>query len=489
MSLTLSKEQIEKLRKLDIEMKERLEKEKENKTKREVTSSSTGIPLDIAGLDVIKIGTLFGLIKKKDVFESNTRGNKSLLNILLGEDEEKSPTCPFGYYKASSMIKESEKIKFHQNIVKKECDFFIDMSESFIKKEISEINKLISINLTNNTVECFKTTCLETLDVLIKDLVENYEDEELWLTISLIRNSLLGPLNVCEYKKLISDNIIEMIKIIPKNNYSKIMKHLTTIDKRLSLFNKALLFQEHFLEQSEEEEKNRLIRELDVRCFTKPPELTPFIFKDVTKHICIPSLMYLPIELIIEKCLVGPFRNNSIGFLYDISENKVSSNSGDFYILKHINSDGGRFWSIDQSLERFTNEIIIIMTAYIVNIFKTFFKECFGNNNFFKTKTDFNLTIGCQHQSIFQMLLRNLISISNGNWFHNILTLVLKSKSPLFPTEYDFFNFIKSIYDKRQPFIPIYKPANIVFQTNLKLLFDDFEMKDIENPLFEFIKL
>jgi hypothetical protein len=488
MSLYLSKEQIEKLRKLDIEMKERLEKEKENKTKREFTSSSTGIPLDIAGLEVIKIGTLFGLIKKKDDFESNTRGNKSLLNILLGEDEEKSPTCPFGYYKAFSTIKENEKIKFCQNFVKKECDFFIDMTETFIKKEITEINKLISINLTNYTIECFKTTCLETLDVLIKELEENYEDEELWLTISLVRNSLLGTLNVCEYKKLISDNIISIINLIPKNNYSKIMKHLTIIDKRLCLFNKALLYHEQFFKQSEEEEKNRLIRELDVRCFTKSPELKPFVFKDFTKHICIPSLMYLKIELIIEKCLVGPFRNNSIGFLYDISENN-SYNSGDFYILKYINSDGGRFWSVDQSLERFTNEVIVIMTAYIVNIFRTLFKECFENNNFFKTKTDFNLKIGCIHQSIFQMLLRNLISISNGSWFHNILTLVLKSKSPLFPTEYDFFNFIKSVYDKRQPFVPTYKPANDVFQTNLKLLFDDFETEDIENPLFEFIKL
>jgi len=486
MPLTLTKDQIEKLQKLDVEMKERLAKEKIAQTKREQTSNSTGIPVDIAGLDVIKIGTMFGLIKKKDAFEGNEKSSTSLLKILFGNNE-KIPPCPLGYYKSLITVKESEKIEYHQYFVQKESKFFIEMVEAFIVEELEKISKLIKINLSSYTLENFKTTCLETLEVLIDELTENYDDVELWTCISTVRNSLLGTLNICEYKKLVIDNIISIIYRIPKHCYSKLINHLTIIDKRLSLFNKALTelteSTTQFLTQNEEIEKHRLIRELNVRCYTKPPELTPFVFKDITKHICIPSLMYLPIEIIINNCLVGPYRNNSIGFLVDSTKN---DEFGDFYILTTINSDGGRLWSVDQSLERFTNEIIIILSAYIVNIFKTLYKECFGNNLFYDNKT-LKLVKNCNHYTIFHMLLRNLLFISDGVAFHKLLTLVLKSKSPLFPTEYDFFNFIKSVYDKRAPYVPVFEPVNIIFSTNLKLIFDDFDVCNIEIPLLEFL--
>lgn len=483
MPLTLTKDQIEKLQKLDVEMEERLAKEKIDQTKREQTSSSTGIPVDIAGLDVIKIGTLFGLIKKKDVFEGNEKNSKSLLKILFGNNE-KIPTCPLGYYKSLITIKESEKIEYHQYFVQKECSFFVEMVELFITEELKEIGKLININLPLYTLEHFKTTCLETLDVLIDELTENYNDDELWTCISTVRNALLGTLNVCEYKKLVTDNIVSIIYRIPKHCYMKLVNHLTIIDKRLSLFNKALTeTNTQFLTQTEEKEKQRLIRELTVRCYTKPPELVPFVYKDITQHICIPSLMYLPIETVINTCLVGPYRNNSIGFLIDHTKN---DQFGDFYILTTINPDGGRLWSVDPSLERFTNETSIILTAYIVDIFRTLYKECFGNNLFYDTKTP-KLVKNCNHHTIFHMLLRNLALISDGTAFYKLLVLVLKSKSPLFPTEYDFFNFIKSVYDKRSPYVPVFELPDVIFETNLKLIFDDFDVTNIKVQLLEFL--
>lgn len=530
MSLKLTKEQVEKLKKLDIEMKQRADREKQERAKHTLTSSSTGIPLDIAGLDVIKIGTLFGLIKKKDVFEGNEKGTtRSLLKILLGDDENTPPMCPEGYHQPPLLIKEEEKIAYHKQFVQNQCLQFSKLVSETIDTELLTINKHITVNLHDKTLDCFKTTITETVETLLDLIEENPEDPELWESLTITRNALLGVLNVCEYKKLVKDNILHILGRVPRSQ-TKISQHLSFVDRRLSLFNGSVRLTQPktFLKTYNEQEleTKRLLTELEIRVFTNPPELKAFVFEEVAKQICVPSLMYLPIETVVEKCLVGPFRNNPIGFLFDSQTTNVGTGQlspvlGDFYILKSINPDGGRVWVVDSALERFSEKITNVMTAYLITIFRTLYKACFDDNLFFVKKTHNNpcklgsvaavtlrqhkpskqkkhnqrpndnktstqpeqetndttrhprLVAGCPQQDPFRVLIRNIAVVSDGKNFYKLLTLVLKTKSPLFPTDYDFFNFIKSRYDQRPPFIPIFESADKTFQTNLTLMFDD----------------
>jgi len=567
MAFKLTEEQIEKLRKLDIEMKKRVEREELEREKRKLMSSSTGIPLDIAGLDVIQIGTLFGLIKKKDVFEGKEKGTRSLLKILLGDNENTPPVCPEGYRQPLLTIKEEEKIAYHKQFVQNQCQYFSKIVSETIETELATINKHVAVNLHDKTIDCFKTTLMETVETLIDLLEDSPDDPELWKSLTVTRNALLGVLNVCEYKKLVKDNILHILNHIPRSQL-KITQHLTSVDRRLSLFNGsvklALVSNTPFRSETEQElETKRFMTELEIRAFTNPPELKAFVFEDVTRQICIPSLMYLPVETVVEKCLVGPYRNNPIGFLFDASTETNPATTpasyvlGEFYILKTINPDGGRVWVVDSSLERFTEQIISVMTAYLITIFRTLYKACFDDNFFFlkttphpsiednlgssqtsdrydlrppssqqhtttlhnlslqpqkpKRKTKRNdktkkppilqhtqtnnlskhprLVSGCPQQDPLRMLIRNIAVVSDGNNFYKLLTLVLKSKSPLFPTEYDFFNFIKSKYDQRPPFVPMYDYADNTFHTNLTYMFDDASnaFEDIKTPLLAFL--
>jgi hypothetical protein len=195
--IELSEEQKTKLEKLEREMSEK-------KKKQEQTASSTGIPVDIVGLDVVKFGIMLGLIKNKELFENNIK-TKSLLQMLMGEDTDlPKATCPPGYYKSLSTITEKEKIEYQQNYVHVQSKFFVEFREQVVKIELENINKHVDIKFHNETTENFKTQCLELLDVFIEDLTETPEDENIWKTITIITNSLLGVLTIGEYKKFIT---------------------------------------------------------------------------------------------------------------------------------------------------------------------------------------------------------------------------------------------------------------------------------------------
>lgn len=498
MSIELSEEQKTKLQKLEIEMSEK-------KKKQEQTASSTGIPVDIVGLDVVKIGIMLGLIKNKELFENNIK-TKSLLQMLMGEDTDlPKATCPPGYYRSLVSVTEKEKITYQQDYVHIQSKNFVEFREQVVKMELSIINKHVDIKFHNETIENFKTECLELLDVFIEDLTETPEDENIWKTITIITNSLLGVLTIGEYKKLITFNIHKIHQNLPGYEF-KIMTHLSTIDRLLSLFNGVLRKCKDYPQQTTQEIQQRLCNELEIRNFTKNPKLQQFVFNDIIKDVCIPSIMYLPIEWIFQKCMLGPYRNNSIGFLH-------TPRQGDFYILTSINPDGGRTWAVDQSLQNFTKNIIITTIEYIVKIFRTLYFECFQTNDIIvkqtttgsygdtkgSTKkkkkpqvasvspTKIHLTKNCLQEQVFKMLLRNLEFLCDFHNFRHFLSAVIKQTSPIIPTENDFFNYIKSFYDSRQYNSPIYHDVNTVFQHHLHDIFHDYN-PDIYSLLTQFIK-
>lgn len=492
MSIELSEAQKIKLKKLDQEISEK-------KKKQEQTASSTGIPVDIVGLDVVKIGIMLGLIKNKELFENNIK-TKGLLQMLMGEDSEvPKATCPPGYYKALVTISEKQKIEYQQHHVHVQSKFFVEFREQVVKKELENINKYVDIKFHNETVENFKTECLELLEVFIEDLVETPDDDDIWKTITVITNSLLGVLTIGEYKKLVTSNI-QKIHTNLSGCELKIMTNLSTIDRLLSLFNGVLRKCRDYQRQTTQEIQQRLCNELEIRNFTKNPNLQPFVFNDIVKEVCVPSVMYLPVEWIFQKCMLGPYKNNPLGFLH------TTPGQGDFYILTSINPDGGRTWAVDQSLQNFIKNIAITTVDYIIKIFRTLYFECFQTNDIVvkhsgpldtnkkKKKSPIiaspikiRLTKNCLQEQVFKMLLRNLHFCSDFQNFRQMLVAIIKQSSPIIPTENDFFNYIKSFYDLRQPNTPVYHDTETVFQPHLNDIFDDYNPK-IYVLLTHFIK-
>lgn len=460
MSLELTAEQKEKLRKLDEEMKRKKEHDEKSRTRREASSKATGIPVDIVDMDVIKVGTLLGLIKKKSILEGkepDTTG--SLLNMFLGgEDEFKidRSKIPKNFRNAPTIATEADKISYHQQYVQQQCQHLSAITMSLIKQEMTNINSHISVNLESNTLDNFKTACVETIDVLLEELCEE-DDDDLWLSLSIVRNALLGAVDICEYKKILNEHIVTLRKA--GKAHARILGHLSVNDVRLSLYKGCLTQTKGPLTP---DDSMRLSREIELRCYMKPPELRPFDFDDIVRHCCIPSLVCVPVDEVIEKGLVGPYRNNSIGYL-NISG--AQNTPWSFYNLKSINPDGTRLWVLDNTLWMFTDNMISTMTAYMIKIFRTFYHEYYGTNTF---KTGFWLASHNKHYDAFMNMMNNLSFISNHIMFHKFLMMVLMQRSPLIPTDYDFFNHIV-YYD-----FPItHEPHLKTFEDNMRQVFDD----------------
>jgi hypothetical protein len=133
MTLLLNQEQITKLKNLEVEMEERKKKECREKSIREATSTSTGIPVDVVGMDVIKIGTVIGLIRPKEVFESNKRNTINVFDILNGFNSKTSAICPKNYYKSYMIVHENDKVQYQQQYVHFQSKIFTEFRDSMIK--------------------------------------------------------------------------------------------------------------------------------------------------------------------------------------------------------------------------------------------------------------------------------------------------------------------------------------------------------------------
>lgn len=474
MSLELTVEQKEKLRKLDEEMKHRKENAEKNRLRREASSQTTGIPMNIVDMDVIKIGTMLGLIKKKSILEGREPDtDSSLLTILFGcKDEDIDISkIPQGFKNAPNIFTEVDKINHHQQYVQKQCEHLSDITMSMITQEMSNITSCFSFNIESATLDNFKTACIDIIDVILDELCDDDDDDKLWQSLRITRNALLGVVDICEYKKILNDHILTLKKA--GKSYSRILKHLSVNDVRLTLCRGCLTQTNGPLTL---EDSNRLIREIEIRSYMKPPELKPFNFDDIVRQCCIPSLLCIPINIVIEHGLIGPYQNNSIGYL-SISAKDLMPWS--FYNLKSINNDGTRLWVLDNKLWMLTDNMISSLTSYMIKIFKIFYYEYYRTNSF---KQGFWEASKNKHYDAFMNMMYNITFISNQSMFHRFLMIVIRKQSSLIPTEYDFFNHLM-YYD-----FPItYTPYITCFEDNMKQMFHDLSGDDLKKLKMMFV--
>jgi len=453
MSLSLTHEQKEKLQKLEKEIQLKHEYEIKSLPRKEASSKATGIPIDIIDMDVIKIGTLLGLIKKKSILEGKEANTtSSLLDLFIGSDDTTKiidySNIPPHYRNTQQKVSESEKIEYHQQFVQQQCNYFSEITMNTIKTQLNLIQKYISINLEELTISNFVTIVTDNMDVVFEELLEtddevSQNDLELWTVLSVLRNSLLGPLNICEYKKIIVDQIVSLRE--HKKPHKNILNHLSLIEARLILYPNGLNILKGPLCNND---FTKLINELQFRTYTKNPKLQPFDVEDILKQCCTPSLLNLPLDIVVKISLLNPYMNNSIGYLNNLP--KSQKIKGDpppwsFYVLKSINSDGSRLWVLDYKIKTFSKIFIKFVTQYLIEIFRTFYRDFFDTNDYIPNFYHQTITT---HFDVFLNIIKNIVFISNHSLFNEFLKDVIIQKSCIIPTEYDFFNHL-IYYDEK----------------------------------------
>lgn len=400
--------QKEKLKKLEQEIVEKHEYDKKNHIRKQESSQRTGIPYSLIDMDVIKIGTMLGLLGEKK--------SSSLLNMFLNDDEEDKFSPHF--QNSPQCILEIEKIEYQKKLVEKTCTSFANFLATMIKDETANIEKFILISLETANIKNFISVCVENMEIILDEITD--DEDEMLCTLSTIRNALLGALTICEYKTLVS----QQINILKTKNISteKILTHLSWNDDRISLYlNKKGTYDEGF----------RFLRELYIRSCTKSPELKRFNFNETMNQCCVPSLMSISVKEVINFGLVGPYSNNSIGFL------NINDEPWSFFIIQKILPGGTRLWVLDYKLEKITEKIRISILNYQTQLFKVFYQACFGDNKFRENFWESTQT------DVFKNMFQNFSFLSDLESFHKFITSIILEKSCLIPTQYDFFNCLK----------------------------------------------
>lgn len=432
MDSLLTDEQRERLRKLDEEMENR----KKNQAKREETSKKMGIPIDVVDMDVIKIGIMLGLIKKRSPNGTCDTGRSPILDLILGENTDALDTSlvPRYYNTSPRTVSETSKIQHQQNHVQKQAELFSQLTTNSIKLSIEKIRKCVYFNIETWTVENFKNGCLDAMDAIIDNIIEDEDvgsddGSEEWESLKVIRNCLFGFVNICEYRQILKDQILKLSA--SRQSHMKIIQNLSLLDRRLSLYSNSLTCSN---ETFVEEDATRLLLELKMRAYTKNPILKPFNFNEFVQDCCTPALLCVPIDVVLNINLIGPYMNNSIGFLAS-STNQHHT----FYVLDKILPNGIRLWVMDIDLIQFCESLIKEFVLYLVKIFRTFYKACFSTNCYIPEYISPE-----RHGDVFTNILKSLQFLCEKQAFHQFIKRLVISKSCIIPTEYDYFNYIES---------------------------------------------
>lgn len=419
----LSSSQKEKLKKLTMEL---AKKEIDGKK----VAEKTGIPENIAALDVVKIAMMMGLVKSKRVREGMEPDKTFSLMDLFKSQEVKYEKrivdfkdIPFQFSHSPVRIFEEKRLEIITKRVKEECSKMTDFVSRIVKSHVTFLNTRMVFNCENNSLESFRREAINILNDHVESLVELSEDDrmnneqkkdeidEILLLMNTVRNHLFGFFPVESYTSLILSHVRLMKKLGVEQ--SAIFNNLSPIESFLIQFKG---FNRRIVRDSE----GLFKLELQIRSFSKDQRMRPFEPSEIQTHLCSPALLFVHVQDVVQLGLIGPFNSNSIGY----------SVNGNYYLLKEIKYDV-RMWVVDEGLKQTKQWIRQVITEYLTNVFKNVYRRVFGDNEF---RSGF-----LKGRKYFYVALVNLLFV-NSSRLSIFLTHLLQKYSPLIPTELDVFN-------------------------------------------------
>lgn len=401
--LYLTKEQEERLEKLEQELLQKKTYDEKNRDRIMEVSKQTGIPYNLVDTDVVKIGSMLGLIQNQTRREDGKK-EENLMDILFGDEKSEKPIdyskVPPYFMLAPMSITEVEKLHFQREQVKHACNMYYTYLGTILQTECNRLHRYLTFSVQQPSVELFIETVRDNMDVIFEMLMEE-EDDELWEQLRILRYALSNMIPLCEYKKLISAQILLLSK---KYSVDKIFSNISYVDAKMTLFVKSE-------EKSDKNDINRLLHAIVIRSHNRDPELKAFDMERVKRECMNPVYMFLPLERVFHHFIMGPYNNDAIGYLRP-----------QFYILKCITNEGVRMWILDDTLTMFSEQIRICVLRYCEKLLNTLNAK----------KLDVS------------MIERNVRFLSNSQNFRNYVCKIISGNSNIIPTEADVFDDIPS---------------------------------------------
>lgn len=438
MSLFLTLEQEVNLKKIEQEQQNKVARREKNKHVYEKRSIETGIPLNLIDLDVIKIGTFLGLIKKKELMYDKTY---KFIDIIF--DNQEPIHRPLNFKQLDKLVTENDKIEYQQKCVSQQSFKFYTLMQSYTSNKLKFIQQHVNIDVPTDDIESFKDIIVATIDVFVDEIEESepVEKTNLWYIIKQLRSILLGLMNIEEYKKLVCKHV--------KLFYN---------DESFSDLERLIIMHQPPTHLAKED-VTKLLQELWISRFKTNPQLVVFD-TNMIKKCLIPSLLVISIQKVLSTILISPY-HNAIGYL-NIADGR---DKWSFFTLKSIENKT-RLWVVDNGLHFFTQYVINNMTTYITHLFRTYYKAVFGHHRFVNE-------FWCNND-IFKNLLSNIVFITDYVRVNKMLKKIVQCES-IIPTEYDFFNHL--VYFDTHTH---YATSVYVFTSLITKLFDRIDKTQIQ---------
>lgn len=409
----LSGTQKDKLKKLEIELANR-----EIEGRR--VAEKTGIPENIAALDVVKIAMMLGLVKSKTIREGKEPDKTfSILDLFKTHRPKYEKRLvdfkgiPFYFNHSPVRILEEEKLDMVSKKVREECSRMTDSIALVVRSHVEFLNKRLVFECADDRLESFRREAISIINDLVDDLVELDDPEEIdevLVLMDTVRNHLTGLIPIDSYRRIIKSHVRLMKNLGLARE--EISRHLSPIEAFLILF-------DGFDNRRVRDADGLFLLELQIRCFAKEQCMRPFDPVQAQVEICTPALVFVNAQDAIQYGLIGPYGNNSIGY---------ANNA--FYLLKEIKNDV-RMWVVDDRLDKTTEWLRRVVSDYIVATFRTVYACIYGDCAFRK-----DLLAGRKY---FHVAITNLLFVHSPR-LPVFLKHVLQKYSPIVATELDVFN-------------------------------------------------
>ena len=511
--LKLTKEQEDKLKKLEKEMNDKRVREESTRTSNIQSSQMTGIPINIISMDVIKIGLMIGLLKTKADFDSGKKSTGGLLSSLLnfggGGSDDDSDTNDMEKYRdvpphymliepSSSQyrLSEKEKLTYHVRLTNRICTDFQNDVSALINDRIEQLRPYVTISIgpKSCTISQFVNECVESVKTLCEffgstpsgggdggDGDEWLDDEEtdsgLNDQLNALFKSLLWFLDVRTYRCFVTATYQSVLRKTSSSSSSsssltlpKLIRDLCCIDSVVnSLPNNSV-------NNTDDDDDNMYVAaavetQLTIAQHIRDPKLIPFDASAIVRGCCSPAMMLVDVRHIISTELIGPFNNNSIGYLVNDDDEKCGGNdAGDagggaggggdrrrqdeeedasfssssyfmfrtFYILSEIKRDTNvRLWVLDDGAMTTTTCIVYALRQYAIELFKSIYFRSYQTHDYipsFWIDGDYRL----------RRLMDNISILSDIRLVNIFIRQLVKTRSVILPTEFDVFNHLPS---------------------------------------------
>lgn len=413
-TMELTKEQRDKISKLEKELASKKRYEIDNADRLLRSAEKYGIPRNLIDLDVIRYGILFGLIKSTKGGDDN---NVSLLDMFKDNSKQYDyDIVPKHFRRFDKIVTEQDRLTYQMHVIKGECTRYLEFVDDSLRNDIEKCKEFTDINVYPLEVTTLTEVYSGYIDSIKDELTDGVGDDDLWNQYYVLRECLVGLLSICDYRSRIFDEINYI------NNLSGAVDRLSPIESWIHLFPSGFE-----CKQIERRDLERLRRGMVIKYYDNDRTQKKFNMTEIYSECCTPYLMFFHAKEIVKTCVISPYLNSSIAYLkYD---------DASYYLLKDIVGGGIRLWVLDPQLVYFTSELQQYLDAYCSKLFATIYVAIYGDRKFNERFLEIDTLVN---------LLDSLNWIRDFKSINRYVMKTVSEISPLIPTELDFFNSIAS---------------------------------------------